>query len=332
MLILKRAALMVPILFGIATVTFVVTRLAGGDPAYLIAGPRATEETIANLQRQLGTDRPLWEQYTDYVLGLLRGDLGESIFTGQSVTRDLADRLPATLILIVLALTVALIVGLAAGRYAGRRRGSGGDRAIRYSSFAALSMPDFWLGLVLVFVFFFHLGWAPPPIGQIAPGAEAPSTVTGAALVDALITFDLPALWAAIRQAWLPVMTMALVFAAPIARLARSATADAHNSEAILFARACGLPDSRIRRYATRMALPPVVTFVGILFSVLLGSAVLVETVFSWGGAAQYAVNAIRVNDFAAIQGFVLTAGAISIVIFLVVDILYTIIDPRVKL
>lgn len=332
MTIIRRIALMVPILFGIATLTFFLTRLAGGDPAYLIAGPRATEEVIAHLQAQLGTNRPLWEQYTGYMSGLIRGDLGDSIFTGQPVTSDLADRLPATLLLIVLALSIALGVGLMAGRYAGGHRGSLGDRAVRYSSFAALSLPDFWLGLVLVFVFFFHMGWAPPPIGQIALGGTSPSDITGAALVDAILTANPPAVWSALRQAWLPVMTMAFVFAAPIARLSRSATLEARNSDSILFARACGLPESQIRKYATRMALPPVVTFVGILFSVLLGSAVLVETVFSWGGAAQYAVNAIRVNDYAAIQGFVLIAGVISIVIFLVVDLLYVAIDPRVKL
>ena len=234
--------------------------------------------------------------------------------------------------LITLSLAVAVVVGLAAGTLAAHRRGRATDKVVRYSSFSALSLPDFWLGLVLLWVFFFKLDWAPPPIGQIAPGSEAPRDITGAAFVDAAITLNWAAFKAAAHQLWLPLMTMALIFSGPITRLARSATIETLSSDALLFGRACGLPKSRLWRYAMRASLPPVVTFVGILYSVLLGAAVLVETVFSWGGAGQYAISAIRNNDFPAIQGFVLTAGVFSVVIFLIVDMLYIAIDPRVRL
>lgn len=331
-LIARRVLFMIPILFGVATATFFLTRLAGGDPAYLIAGPFATEEVIASIQEQLGTNRPMGEQYVDFLGETVRGDLGTSLFTARPVTTDLADRLPATLELVVLALAFALLFGLILGSYAAHRRGRAGDRAVRLGSFSALSVPDFWLGLVLLFVFFFKFGVAPGPTGQISPGGPAPRDVTGAMFFDAMITLNGEAFRATLHQLWLPLMTMVLVFTAPIARLARSAVIESLTSDAILFGRACGLPNRKLWTYATRGALPPVVTFVGILFSVLLGSAVLVETVFSWGGAAQYAVNAIRVNDFPAIQGFVLVAGAISVAIFFVVDVLYRVIDPRVRL
>lgn len=332
LLIARRLLLMIPILFAIATATFFLTRFAGGDPAYQIAGTFATEESIANIRADLGTDRPLGVQYWDFLTDSIRGDLGTSLFTDRPVRTDLADRLPATLELITMSLAVAVVVGLGSGSYAAHRRGTARDKAVRYGSFTALSLPDFWLGLVLLFVFFFKLDWAPPPIGQIAPGAAAPRDVTGAAVVDASITLNWPALKASLHQIWLPLTTMAVIFSGPLTRLARSATIEALGSDAILFGRACGLPRSTLWRYATRASLPPVVTFVGILFSVLLGASVLVETVFSWGGAAQYVVNAIRVNDFPAVQGFVLVSGVFSVMIFLIVDLLYVAIDPRVRL
>lgn len=331
-LIAKRIIFTIPILFGVATATFFLTRLAGGDPAYQIAGSFATEDVIAAVQAQIGTDRPLGEQYAAFLGDIIRGDLGTSIFTDRPVISDLADRFPATLTLVVLALGVSLVFGLILGSFAAYRRGKGGDKVVRVGSFSALSVPDFWLGLVLLFLFFFRFGLAPGPTGQIALGATSPRDITGSAIFDAAITLDAAAFRAALHQLWLPLMTMVFIFTAPITRLARSSVIESLTSDAILFGRACGLPRRRLWAYATRASLPPVVTFAGILFSVLLGSAVLVETVFSWGGAAQYAVASISRNDFPAIQGFVLVAGVFSVAIFLVVDLLYRAIDPRVRL
>lgn len=331
-LIAKRVIFTIPILFGVATATFFLTRLAGGDPAYQIAGAFATEEVIAAVQADIGTDRPLGEQYVTFLGDIVRGDLGTSIFTGRPVISDLADRLPATLTLVVLALAFSLVFGLALGSFAAHRRGRTGDKVVRVGSFSALSVPDFWLGLVLLFLFFFRFEIAPGPTGQTALGAAKTRNVTGSAIFDAVITLDSAAFLAALHQLWLPLMTMVFIFTAPITRLARSAVIESLTSDAIGFGRACGLPKRQLWAYATRAALPPVVTFVGILFSVLLSSAVLVEAVFSWGGAAEYAVSAIRSNDFPAIQGFVLVSGVFSVAIFLVVDLLYRVIDPRVRL
>lgn len=323
---------MLPILFGIVTVTFIVTRIIPGDPAYLIAGPFAGSELVEQIQADLGTNRSIWDQYVDYLSGVIRLDFGTSIFTGNPVASDLGDRLPATLFLITLALTFSLIVGVAAGAYAARRRGRTGDRSVRGASFFVLSLPDFWLGLLLLYVFFFRLGWAPPPIGQLGPSDPEVEFISGVAVVDAILTGNAAGLKAAVGHAVLPILTLGIIFAAPIARLTRSAMIESLNADYIRFGRACGLPSFTLWRYSVRSALPPVVTFAGILFSVLIGGAVLVETVFAWGGAAQYAANAIKQNDFPAIQGFVLIAGVISVIVFLIVDLLYVAIDRRVKL
>jgi ABC-type dipeptide/oligopeptide/nickel transport system permease component len=328
----RRLALMVPVLLGIMTITFFVTRIIPGDPAYLIAGPFASPETIQSLQAQLGTDQPLFQQYVQYVGDAAHLDFGTSIFTGQPVLEELARRLPSTLELIVLSLGVALTLGILAGAYAARRRGRPGDVGVRIGSFVLLSLPDFWLGLILLYLFFFLLGWAPPPIGQIAPTDPQPADITGAALIDSIITLNGGAFRAAFAHVVLPVVTLGAIFSAPIARLTRSAMLEIRDADYVRFGRSCGLPSRTLWRYEVRAALPPVITFAGILFSALIGGAVLVETVFSWGGAAQFAADSINQRDYPSIQGFVLVASVISVFVFLVVDLLYLVIDPRVRL
>tara|TARA_B100000029_G_scaffold500542_1_gene572447 strand:+ start:579 stop:1598 length:1020 start_codon:yes stop_codon:yes gene_type:complete len=331
-LIFRRLVFMIPILFGVVTLTFILTRLAGGDPAYLIAGPFATEDVVENLRSQLGTDQPIATQYWSYLGDLVRGDLGTSLYSNRPVASELWDRTPATLELVFISIFFAFLIGNASGAIAARNRGGRVDKVFRYSSFSALSLPDFWLGLVLIYLIFFRLGIAPPPMGQVAPGRTKPELITGAAVLDSLITFNWAAIKSSLNQIWLPLLTMVPIFSAPISRLSRSANIQSLNSDWYTFGKACGLPKKTLKKYALRASLPPVITFTGILFSVLLGSAVLVETVFSWGGVAQYAVSSIRVNDFPAIQGFIVMSGVFSVVCFLVVDIAYAVIDPRVRL
>jgi peptide/nickel transport system permease protein len=328
----RRLVLVVPTVLGIVTVTFFITHVVPGNPAYFLAGPNPSPSNIRAIEHQYGFDQPITTQYWHYLTGLVHLNLGTSIVTGNSVASDLANRLPATLELIVLSLGLALIVGIAAGTLSARRAGTAADRAVRGGSAVMLAIPDFWLGLVLLFFFFFKLGWAPAPIGQIAPTDPAPTHITGADVLDSILTLNGPALGAAVAHAVLPVVTLGLVLSAPIARLTRSATLEVLDSDYVAFGRACGLPHRTLRWYAMRAALPPVVTFAGIAFSILLGGTVLIETVFSWGGAAQYAANAIAQQDYNAIQGFVLFAGVASIAIFLVVDLLYMALDPRVTL
>jgi ABC-type dipeptide/oligopeptide/nickel transport system permease component len=328
----RRLVFAVPTVFGIVTATFFITHVLPGNPAYSLAGPNPSPANVAAIERVYGFNLPLTTQYWHYLTKLAHLNLGLSTVTGSTVLSDLTNRLPATLELIVLSLTLALIIGVTAGTVSARRAGSAVDRAVRGGSSIMLAMPDFWLGLVLLYIFFFKLGWAPAPLGQISPADVPPTHITGAVLLDSILTLNGPALGAAAAHAVLPVVTLGSVLAAPITRLTRSATLEVLESDYVSFGRACGLPARTLRRYALRAALPPVVTFAGIAFTILLGGTVLIETVFSWGGAAQYAASAIQQQDFDAVQGFVLFAGVASIVIFLVVDLLYVALDPRVTL
>jgi peptide/nickel transport system permease protein len=328
----RRLVWAIPTLFGLITLTFFVTRVLPGDPTYSLTGPNPSPEQIAALQAQYGFDQPLLTQYWEYIKDVARLDFGTSLTTGGDVASQLVDRLPATLELIVLAITVAVLIGVAAGTLAARRAGKRTDRLVRGGSSVLLSVPDFWFGLLLLYVFYFQLGWAPPPIGQVGPSDAQPIDVTGAVLFDSVITLNPSAFMAAFSHAVLPVLSLGILLSAPIARLTRSAMAEALSADYIGFGRACGLPQRTLSWYALRAALPPVVTYVGIAFSLLLGGAVLIESIFSWGGAAQYAADAIAQNDFDPIQGFVFVAGVVSIVVFLIVDVLYMVLDPRVKL
>ena len=270
---------MVPILFGVITIAFFVTRLAGGEPAFLIAGAFSAPEVVANIQEQIGTDKPIAEQYWNFLSGIPKLDFGTSIFTGNPVEEDLGNRLPATLELIVFSLVFALIVGVAAGVFAARRRGKTGDKAVNATSFALLSLPDFWFGLIRLFVFFFKLRWAPAPVGQLSANDPSRSDITGAAVIDSILSANPAALKAAVGHVALPVVALGALLAAPIARLGR----DRRCSR-------CSRPTSAVRTRVrsppvasatprdTRVA-PPVVTFAGIFFSVLLGDAGSVEAI-----------------------------------------------------
>jgi ABC-type dipeptide/oligopeptide/nickel transport system permease component len=332
MIVLRRLVMMVPILFGVLTLTFFVTHVLPGDPTYSITGPVASKELIQQTRHAFGFDQPLYVQYWHYLGDVVHLNFGDSIFTSNSVAYDVGQRLPTTLELVILSLAVALVLGISAGAFAAGRRGRPTDVAVRTGSFIALSLPDFWLGLLLVYVFFFKLQIAPAPVGQLGPEDPVPQHITGAALFDALVTVNGGAIRAAFAHAVLPVLTLGIIFAAPFARLTRSAMLEVLEADYIRYARACGLPSFTLWRYAVRASLPPVVTFAGIVFSLLIGGAVLVETVFSWGGIAQYAASAIAQNDYNAVQAFVLVAGVISVMVFFVVDLLYMLIDPRVRL
>ena len=332
-LLTRRILLMVPMLFGIVTVTFFVTHVLPGDPTYTIAGQFATPEIISEIRRTYGFDLPLYEQYWEYVTGVvLHFDLGSSIFTGRSVRYDLAQRLPATLELVICAIAVALAIGIPAGALAARRRGRATDAAVRTGGFVLLAIPEFWLALMASFLFFYQWGIAPAPIGQLGLDDPQPHRYTGAAALDSILSGNWGAFTASLGHLAVPVLSYGLVLAAPISRFTRSSMLEVLSSDYIRFARSQGVRSFTLWRYSVRAALPPVVTFTGILFTLLLGAAVLIERIFSWGGAASYAAEAIAKNDFSPVAGFVLVAGIASVVIFFLVDVLYTVIDPRVKL
>ena len=330
-LILSRLAQALPALAGIVVVTFILTRALPGDPAAYFAGPAADARSIAQIREQLGLDRPLPIQFLSYVTDLLQGDLGRSISTGQPVAEALMQRLPASLELTLFALLLSALIAIPLGVAAARRPDSWVDQACRLLVTAGVSLPTFFTGLLLVYVFYFILGWAPPPLGRLDLVYISPPPVTGFFTIDALLDGDFATFRAALAQLVLPAMTLALFTLAPIARMTRASMIQALGSEFIRTARASGLSERKIvYTYAFRNAMLPVVTTLGMVFSFMLGANVLVEKVFAWPGIGSFAVEALVVSDYAAVQGFVLAMAVLFVLLNLLIDVVYTLADPRV--
>lgn len=331
--ILRRLWHAVPVLLGVIVVTFLLTRALPGDPAVYFAGPAADAASIAEIRRSLGLDRSLPEQFLIYLRDLARGDLGQSLSTGQPVLTDLASRLPASLELTLTALLLSVLVAVPLGILAATNPGRWIDHACRVLVTAGVSFPTFFTGLALLFLFYYLLGWAPSPIGRLDFAYIPPPQVTGFYVPDALLAGDLETARAAASQLVLPAVTLALFTLAPIARMTRAAMLQALSSDYIRTARAAGLPPRTIlTTYALPNALLPVVTTLGMVFSFMLGANVLVEKVFAWPGIGSYAVEALVVSDYAAVQGFVLSMAILFVILNLLVDVVYTLIDPRIAL
>jgi len=329
----RRLLLAVPGIVGVVIVTFVLNRALPGDPAAYFAGPAATHEAIQEIRVRLGLDRSLPEQFVWYVRDLARGDLGKSLTTGQPVRVDLWSRLPASLELTLCGLALALAVALPCGVLAATRPGSWIDHTTRVVTTAGVSLPIFFTGLLLVYVFYYLLGWAPPPLGRIDAFSAPPPTLTGLFLVDSIIARDASALGAAAKQLVLPAVTLGLFAMAPIARMTRASMLGVLSSDFIRTARAAGLaPHTVLVTYALRNALLPVVTLLGMIFSFLLGANVLVEKVFAWPGIGSYALEALIASDYAPVQGFVLTMASMYVLLNLGIDLLYGLIDARVRI
>jgi dipeptide transport system permease protein len=332
-MILKRAAMAIPSLIGVVIVTFLLTRALPGDPAAYFAGPAATPEAIQEVRVKLGLDKPLVVQFGHYVVDLVHGNLGTSLTTGQPVLTELHNRLPASAELTLLGLIVSIIIAVPLGILAATRPNSLVDHACRIVATAGVSLPVFFTGLILVYVFYYILGWAPAPLGRLDVFYLPPPQVTGFYLIDSLIAGDLGTFVASLKQLILPALTLAIFSLAPIARMTRASMLAVLSSDFVRTARASGLSSfTVIVTYAFRNALLPVITTLGMVFSFLLGANVLVEKVFAWPGIGSYAVEALLASDFAPVQGFVLTMAMLYVAINLMIDVLYGVIDPRVRL
>lgn len=328
---LLRIAQAVPVVIGVVVIGFVLTRALPGDPAVYFAGAAADAASIAEIRRTLGLDLPLLQQFFIYVGDLLSGDLGRSISTGQSVVSDLASRLPASLELTLFALLLSCGIAIPLGVMAATRPGSLIDHTCRVLVTAGVSLPTFFTGVVLIYVFYYLLGIAPSPLGRLDFIYLEPPTVTGFYLIDSLLAGDLETFMAALRQLILPAVTLALFTLAPIARMTRASMLGALSADFVRTARAAGLTGRTVRyTYAFRNALLPVVTTLGMVFSFTLGANVLVEKVFAWPGIGSYAVEALVVSDYAAVQGFVLAMAFLFVALNLLIDVTYTLIDPRI--
>ncbi|MGD9836994.1 MAG: ABC transporter permease [Afipia sp.] len=329
----KRLAFAIPSLIGVVIVTFLLTRALPGDPAAYFAGPAATKDAIEQIRKQLGLDKPLFEQFVRYAVDLSKGNLGNSLTTGQPVATEIRNRLPASAELTLTGLLIAIAIAIPLGILAATRPGSWIDHLCRVLTTAGVSLPVFFTGLVLVYVFYFKLGWSPAPLGRLDVFASAPPTVTGFYLIDSLLARNFETFRSALGQLVLPALTLAIFSLAPIARMTRASMLAVLASDFVRTARASGLSPSKvIVTYAFRNAMLPVITTLSMVFSFLLGANVLVEKVFAWPGIGSYAVEALISSDFAPVQGFVLTMAVMYVMLNLIIDILYGVIDPRVRL
>ena len=333
MMVLRRLATAVPSIVGVVIVTFLLTRALPGDPAAYFAGPAATTQAIEQIPHQLGLDKSLALQFVDYVGRLAHGDLGTSLSTGQPVLSELLTRLPASAELTLLGLFLSIAIAIPLGIAAALRPGSPIDHACRIVATAGVSLPIFFTGLLLVYVFYFLTGWAPAPLGRLDVYYSAPPHLTGFFLIDSLAAGDLATFRAALAQLMLPVLALAIFSLAPLARITRAAMVAALGSEFIRTARASGLSWRRIVFvYAFRNAVLPVVTTLGMVFSFLLGANVLVEKVCAWPGIGSYAVEALIASDYAPVQGFVLAMALIYVLLNLTIDVAYGLLDPRLRI
>ncbi len=327
----QRSLQALPALVGIIIVTFVLTRALPGDPAVYFAGPAADARSIAEIRKQLGLDRTLIEQFGIYLRQLAQGDLGQSISTGQPVIKELVNRLPASIELTLVALLLSALVAIPLGILAATRPDTWVDHLCRFVTTAGVSLPTFFTGILLVYVFYYLLGWAPAPMGRLNVMYLSPPHVTGFFTIDALLAGDLETLRATLAQLILPATTLGLFTLAPLARMTRGSMLQVLGSDFVRTARAAGLSGRKVLfTYAFRNALLPVITTLGMVFSFTLGANVLVEKVFAWPGIGSYAIEALVVSDYAAVQGFVLAMAILFVALNLVIDVAYTLVDPRV--
>ncbi len=331
--LLRRLAALIPILIGVTMVAFLVSRGLPGDPARLIAGMQASAGEVEAIRASLGLDKPLYHQYWIYMQGLAQGDLGESIRTGFSVVEDIRNRLPATVEMVIFAMIFALAVALPLGVWAAVRKGKLIDKFCRIISTMGVAIPDFWAALILVMIFFVFLGWAPPPVGRLDLGAVAPDGPTGFYIFDSLVSGQWATFRNAVAHVILPMVSLGFPAVAPIMRLTRNATLSVLNSDYIAFGRAAGLRGAPLYlKYVLRNSLPGAITMTGLISGYMIGGAVLIERVFSWPGVGLYAYNSLERTDHAAIQGIVLLSAITYLLVFLVVDLVQSIVDPRVRL
>jgi len=328
---LRRILLLVPVLLGLSVLVFAIGRLLPGDPVLLAAGPNASKAEVAALATEFGLDQPIPVQYWRYLSGLLHGDWGRSLQTRGPVLEDLKVYLPATLELVVAAMVVAVLLGIALGLLSAVKRNGWVDYLVRLVSLGSISMPRFFLGLLLQLVFAMWLGWFALG-GRFPLTGSPPPTVTGMLTLDSLIAGDLAAFWLALQHLALPALAMSLSPLATITRMMRASTLEVLQQDYVLTARALGIPPGKLLfKHVLRNALSATLTVIGLYFGWLLGGTVLVETVFDWPGIGLYATKSILTQDFMPVMGVVLCIGTLFVLFNLLIDLSYGLINPKVQ-
>ena len=329
--LMKRLAWGVLVLLLVAVLTFFLSRVVPADPAAFLAGQNASEETVARIRAEYGLDQPLTIQFARYLGGLVRGDFGESIRTHRAVATDLADFLPATLELLIVSFVLYLLASFYLAVAAARRAGGWLDSSVRLGTMLGTGIPVFWLGMALQFFFFYKLHWLPLS-GRFPIRDIPPPTLTGFLLIDSVIAGDPSALWASLRSLILPALTIVLNLLAVGTRLSRAALIEEFDKLYIRTARGKGLgPRIILYKHVLRNALSPILTVTTMQFGYMISWVILVEVIFDWPGIGLYAYQSFQVFDYAPVIALAIVSTAGFVLINLVMDLLYPVIDPRVR-
>jgi len=330
--VFQRVFSMIPTLAGVVVGIFLITRVLPGDPARTLAGEQAAPSILAKLREHMGLDKPLWQQFVDYIAGLFRGDLGYAWHTGHPVAEDFATRFPATVELGIAALIIGVIVGIPLGLLSAVKHGRFIDHVTRVISLVGASMPLFWLGLLVIWLCYSQLGWAPAPVGRLGDDIQPPTHITGLYLLDSILTGDTIALGNSFAHLIWPALVLSVGAIAMISRMTRSAMLEVLGQDYIRTAHAKGLsPTTVVSVHALKNAAPSITTVVGLELGQLLGGAVITETIFSWPGIGGYVTKSIDATDYAPVQAITLLAAVIYLVVNLLVDLSQGIFDPRVR-
>lgn len=327
---LKRILMAIPVILGIVTIVFVLMRVFSSNPAYLLLGQRASAERVAELTSYLGLDQPIWKQYVIYLGQMLQGDFGDSLFSGLPVMQEIGDRLPATIELALFSVFIAAVLGVTLGVICAVKQNSALDRICQVGGLVGVSLPKFWLGLMLIILFAVNLGWL--PVSGRFDFMNKPETITGFMILDSIITGNWGALGSTLRYMLLPGISIAIASVGTIMRYTRSTMLETIRQDYIRTARAKGLRERVvIIHHALKNALIPIVTVIGMELGGLFSGSVLVETIFAWPGVGKYIVDGINNSDYAVVQGGCLLVALISVGMNLVVDLLYGLLDPRIR-
>ncbi len=328
--LLHRFLSLIPTLLGISVLVFFMIHLIPGDPAEMMLGERASEQSLRQVREELGLNRPLHVQYGLFMSRLLRGDLGRTLKTNEKITTEIAERFPATIELSIAAMIIATVFGMTAGIISATRQYSVFDYGSMVLSLVGVSMPIFWLGLVLMIIFSLNLGWLPLS-GRLSYDVSL-ETITRIYLLDSLLTRNWPAFRDALWHLAMPAFTLSTIPMAIIARITRSSMLEVLRQDYIRTARAKGLaPLTVYLKHGLRNALIPVITVIGLQFGILLGGAILTETIFAWPGIGKWILDAVYARDFHAVQGGTMLVAATFVLINMLVDILYAWVNPRIK-
>jgi len=320
----------IPVLLGVSIVVFFMVRAIPGDPAQILLGQQATQAQVEQVRENMGLDKPIFIQYGLYLKDAVRGDLGNSLLTGRPVTTELLVRLPATFELTAFAMLVAVLVGVPVGVIAAVRQYSLLDKITSVLALTGISMPIFWLAMILVVIFGVNLELLPFP-GRLG-STTAITSITGLVLVDSLLTLNFAGFWDGLLHLIMPALALGTIPMAVIMRMTRSSMLEVMNEDYVRTARAKGVVPWRVvSKHALRNAMLPTVTVIGLQVGLLMGGAIITETIFSWPGIGLYAYQSVSSRDYASIQGVVLYGALLFVLVNLLVDILYAVLDPRVR-